>query len=112
MSTPKAGGGPLAMLGNPISLMKDVVLAIAAIVFLFLMRRALSRREKEDSVPEPTWLRELESGFSLSELEASKTIALPAAPIDRRDPVHEQLEEIANNSPEVIASQVSQWMKE
>jgi flagellar biosynthesis/type III secretory pathway M-ring protein FliF/YscJ len=99
------------MLGNPISLMKDVVLAIAAIVFLFLMRRALSRREKEDSVPEPTWLRELESGFSLSELEASKTIALPAA-IDRRDPVHEQLEEIANNSPEVIASQVSQWMKE
>lgn len=111
-STPKAGGGPLAMLGNPISLMKDVVLAIAAIVFLFIMRRALSRREKEDSVPEPTWLRELESGFSLSELEASKTIALPAAPIDRRDPVHEQIEEIANNSPEVIASQVSQWMKE
>jgi flagellar M-ring protein FliF len=111
-ATPKAAAGPLSMLGNPISLMKDVVIGIAALVFLFLMRRALSRREKEDAVPEPTWLRELESGFSLSELEGSKTIALPAAPIDRRDPIHEQIEEIAHNSPEVIASQVSQWMKE
>lgn len=111
-ATPKAAGGPLTMLGNPISLAKDAFFAIAAIVFLFLMRRALSRREKEASVPEPTWLRELESGFSLNELEAAKTVALPAAQIDRHDPIREQIEEIANNSPEVIASQVSQWMKE
>ena len=89
-----------------------MLLGLAALVFLFVMRRALSRREKEASVPEPTWLRELESGFSLSELEGTQAMALPAAVADRRDPVHEQLEEIANNSPEVIASQVSQWMKE
>jgi flagellar M-ring protein FliF len=111
-STPKVGAGPLAMLGNPISLAKDVLFGLAALVFLFMMRRALSRREKEASVPEPTWLRELESGFSLNELGATQAMALPAAPIDRRDPVHEQIEEIANTSPEVIASQVSQWMKE
>jgi len=110
-SAPKAAGGPLAALGNPLSLAKDVLLGVAALVFLFLMRRTLSRREKEASVPEPTWLRELESGFSLSELEGTQTMALPPA-VDRHDPVHEQIEEIANNSPEVIASQVSQWMKE
>jgi flagellar M-ring protein FliF len=111
-STTSSTGSPLSMLGNPISLAKDAFFAIAAIVFLFLMRRALRNREKDAAVPEPTWLRELESGFSLNELDAAPTVALPAAALDHRDPLREQLEEIANNSPEVIASQVSQWMKE
>jgi flagellar M-ring protein FliF len=104
-----AAGGPMAMLGNPISLAKDAAVGIAALVFLFLMRRSLKRREGEASVPAPTWLRELQSGLTVAELEGSPSLQLPAA---RPDAVGEQLQEIANTQPQAIASQVSQWMKE
>jgi flagellar M-ring protein FliF len=101
--------GPLAMLGNPIALAKDAAVGLAALLFLFFMRRSLKRREGEASVPAPTWLRELQSGITVAELEASPSLQLPPA---RQDPVREQVEEIANSQPEAIASQVAQWMKE
>jgi flagellar M-ring protein FliF len=105
-----APAGPLAMLGNPISLAKDVGLALAALLFLFFMRRSLKRREGEDAVPSPTWLRELERGVTVAELEASPTIQqLPPAKIDQ---VQEQLEQIAEEQPQAIANQVAQWMTE
>jgi flagellar biosynthesis/type III secretory pathway M-ring protein FliF/YscJ len=64
-------------------------------------------------VPSPTWLRELESGVTVAQLEASQQVPqLPAAVVERRAAVREQVEEIANNSPEAIAAQVAQWMKE
>jgi flagellar M-ring protein FliF len=103
--------GPLAMLGNPISVAKDAGAAVAALVFLFLMRRSLKRREGEASVPAPTWLRELQTGITVAELEAGPGASreLPAA---RPDAIHAQIEEIASSQPEAIASQVAQWMKE
>jgi flagellar M-ring protein FliF len=109
-----AKSGPLTMLGNPLGLAKDVLVAIAALVFLFGMRRALRRREGERSVAEPTWLRELERGVTVAELEAGTPLAgLPSpAEIERRNAVREQVEEIATNSPEALASQVAAWMKE
>jgi flagellar M-ring protein FliF len=109
-----ASSGPLAMLGNPLGMAKDVLVGLAALIFLFMMRRALKRREGESSVPTPTWLRELEAGQTVAELEAGgpPVPALPAGVIERRNAVREQVEEIAENSPEAIASQVAAWMKE
>src|SRR5262249_57288200 len=55
----QAKPSPIAgIMANPLGLARNVLLAIAAIVFLFMIRRSLKRREGEASVPEPTWLRE------------------------------------------------------
>ena len=86
---------------------------LVALLFLFAMRRALKKREGEASVASPTWLREFEAGVTVAQLEASQAVPqLPAAVVERRNAVREQVEEIANNSPEAIAAQVAQWMKE
>jgi flagellar M-ring protein FliF len=113
-ATTTTAAGPLAKLGNPMGLAKDVGIGLAALLFLFFMRRALKRREGEASVAEPTWLRELERGMTVAELESgAPPLALPSpADLERRNAVREQVEEIAANSPEAIASQVAAWMKE
>jgi flagellar M-ring protein FliF len=104
--------GPLGSV-DVASVAKDGAIGFAALIFLLMMRRALKRREGEASVPTPTWLRELESGITVAQLEAGQPVAqLPAAVVERRNAVREQVEEIANNSPEAIAAQVAQWMKE
>jgi flagellar M-ring protein FliF len=107
--TKAVAASPLAMLGNPISLAKDVGVGLAALIFLFLMRRSLKRRESEASVPSPRWLRELQGGMTLAELEGAPR-QLPAP--TRKDLVEEQIAEIAESSPQAIATQVAQWMKE
>jgi flagellar M-ring protein FliF len=113
----QAKPSPIAVImTNPLGMARNVLLALAAIVFLFMIRRALKRREGEASVPEPTWLRELESGLTVAELEAMPARrALPPSPaID--DPAHQalrtQVEEIVNRQPQAVANQVSAWMKE
>jgi flagellar M-ring protein FliF len=113
-ATTTTASGPLSKLGDPKGIAKDVGIGLAALLFLFFMRRALKRREGEVSVAEPTWLRELERGMTVAELEAgTPQLALPSpADIERRNAVREQVEEIAANSPEAIASQVAAWMKE
>jgi flagellar M-ring protein FliF len=114
-ATTTTASGPLSKLGDPKGIAKDVGIGLAALLFLFFMRRALKRREGEASVAEPTWLRELERGVTVAELEAGSgpQLALPSpADIERRNAVREQVEEIAANSPEAIASQVAAWMKE
>jgi flagellar M-ring protein FliF len=113
-ATSAAKSSPLSMLGNPLGLAKNVLMVLASLVFLFLMRRALKRREGEKSLPAATWLREIESGVTVAEL-AGATAALPALPSaqeQQRSAIRDQVEEIAQNQPEAIASQVAQWMKE
>jgi flagellar M-ring protein FliF len=108
-----AKSSPLSSLGSPLSIAKDAFGVIGALLFLFLMRRALKRREGDASVPSPTWLRELESSVTVAELEAGVGVPqLPPAVVERRNAVHAQVEEIAENQPEAIASQVAAWMKE
>jgi flagellar M-ring protein FliF len=108
-----AKSSPLSALGNPLSIAKDALGVIGALIFLFLMRRALKRREGDASVPSPTWLRELESSVTVAELESGVGVPqLPPAVVERRNAVHAQVEEIAENQPEAIASQVAAWMKE
>jgi flagellar M-ring protein FliF len=112
-ATTPAKGSPLALLQNPIGLAKKVLLGIGAMLFLFMMSRALKRREGEGSVPEPTWLRELESGMTVAELQAAPArAALPPVEDSQRTELYERVEEIVANKPEAIAHQVAAWMKE
>ena len=111
-------GGPLAALGSPIGLAKDVGVGIAALLFLFFVRRGLKRREHEGVAPEPTWLREFESVVPIAQLEAGPHAHVPAArheldpAAEQRNQLRDELEEIAKSSPEQVALQVNQWMKQ
>jgi flagellar M-ring protein FliF len=114
-ATPAKPSPIAGLMANPLGLARNVLLAIAGLVFLFMIRRSLKRREGEQSVPEPTWLRELESGLTVAELEAMPARrALPPSPVE--DPAHQalrtQVEEIVQRQPQAVANQVAAWMKE
>ena len=113
-ATTTTATSPIAgIMANPFDLLKKVGMGLAALIFLFMMRRALKRREGESSVPEPTWLREIERGMTVAELEAAPAMAaLPSPQDDAHREVREAVEEIANNQPQAIAHQVTAWMKE
>lgn len=103
----------LDQLGGPLGAGKFVLLGLGVIVFLFMVRRGLKRRESEALGPEPTWLREITEARSLRELEATQVMGPrqldPVAA--QRQNVTQQVEEIARRQPEQIAQQVSQWMQ-
>jgi flagellar M-ring protein FliF len=105
---------PIAgVMANPLGLARDVLIGFAALVFLFMARRALKRREGEKSVPEPTWLRELEGGMTVAELEAAPARrALPPVDDPEREQLRGQVDEIVKRQPEAIADQVATWMKQ
>ncbi|MBX5474659.1 MAG: flagellar M-ring protein FliF [Thermoleophilia bacterium] len=100
--------GPLA---NPLGLAKYVLAAVGALVFLFLMRRGLKRREGE-AVAEPVWLREIEGPTPIAELEVApvRTALDPAQ--ERRATVRAEVEDIVRREPEQVAAQIGQWLKE
>jgi flagellar M-ring protein FliF len=112
-SSTVAAGSPIAsLMANPLGLVKYVLLGFATIIFLFMMRRGLKRREGEGVAPEPTWLREIERSVAVAELEAApnRTMLDPAG--QRRAALKAEAEEIAQKQPEQIAVQVSAWLKE
>src|SRR4051794_33963504 len=115
-ATPKADTPPAAglpVVGDPATLAKPVGLGLAALIFLFMMRRGLKRREGEGAAPEPTWLREIEAAMPLAALEAGTHARRehdPAA--EEREQAHNELVALAETQPEQIALQVAQWMKE
>lgn len=110
-----AAPSPIAgLMSNPLGLLRNVLIGLASIVFLFLMRKTIKRREGDPSVPEPTWLREIEgSSLTVAELESPEVqMALPSGEVLNRNKIRDQVEEIARNQPEAVASQVAAWMKE
>ena len=106
-SAPGSGGLPVIG-GSPISLAKSVVVGLAAIVFFFLARRNLRKKEGEAVAPEPKWLREIQQTMPIAQL----TPAVPDAMTDRRRQVQSTAEEIVRNQPDQVAMQVAQWMSE
>jgi flagellar biosynthesis/type III secretory pathway M-ring protein FliF/YscJ len=101
------------VVGDPATLAKPVGLGLAALVLLFLMRRGLKRRENEGAAPEPTWLREIEAAMPLAALEAGAPIRRELDPrAEQREQMHGELVDLASDSPEQVALQVAQWMKE
>jgi flagellar M-ring protein FliF len=111
VDTPTVAGLPVV--GDPMKLAKPIGLGLAALIFLFLMRRGLKRREAEGTAPEPTWLREIEAAMPLAQLEAGSPLRREHDPkADAREHARNELVELATGQPEQVALQVSQWMKE
>jgi len=104
-----AAAGPLAALGGPLALARWAGLGILMLVFLFLARRGLKRRE-EDAVSEPTWLRQIEASVPLAQLEAASPARQPLEL--KRSEVGQQIEDIVKRQPEQVAKQVAAWMRE
>jgi flagellar M-ring protein FliF len=105
-ATPKAN--PLtAKLG----LAKYVLGGLGALIFLFMMRRGLKRREGE-AIAQPVWLREIEGPTPIAELEVAPVRAGLEPAVERRANVRSQVEEIVKQDPEHVAAQVGQWLKE
>jgi flagellar M-ring protein FliF len=107
---------------------KDALLGIGALLFLFFTTRTLRKRESE-AIGEPVWLRELEAPMRLSELE--RETAPRAAPAmagvgssppngsagangsaGGGDPLRMQVEQLAENDPDLVAQQVRSWIQE
>lgn len=105
---------PIAAAGGPMGLAKWAVLGVGTLLFLFIVRSGLKRRESESVVgAEPTWLREITEVRPLAELEAPPPEPRAVAqPRTRRTEVGEQLDEIVRRQPDQVAAQVSQWMRE
>jgi flagellar M-ring protein FliF len=110
-----AAPGPIDdIMSNPLGMVRNALIGLGSIVFLFLMHRTIRRRESDPSVPEPTWLREIErGGLTVAELQAGgDRVALPTGDAARRDSARDQVEEIVRNQPKAVAGQVAAWMKE
>lgn len=106
-TAPKASPVPAGAMGA----LKWVALIVALGGFFFIVRKNLARREREPITVEPTWLREIEHGVPIGELEAA--VHKPRNPSNARAEVlRDQVEEIARKQPEQVAIQVGQWMKE
>jgi flagellar M-ring protein FliF len=109
-----AAAGPLGAIGvsSPLALVRDALIGLAAIVFLFLIRRNLKKREREPRFAEPTWLRDISQATPLAALEAAGVRSVPSASVQHREIMQKEAEEIARNQPEHVALQVQQWMNE
>ncbi|HET6170995.1 MAG TPA: flagellar basal-body MS-ring/collar protein FliF [Gaiellales bacterium] len=102
------------LMSDPMSLARPGLIGLASLVFLFLMRRTIKRREGDASVAEPTWLREIESGTrTVAELEsAGDRAVLPARVRAQQSTIRDQVDEIVREQPKAVANQVAAWMKE
>jgi flagellar M-ring protein FliF len=109
-----AAAGPLGAIGvsSPLALVRDALIGLAAIVFLFLIRRNLKTREREPRFAEPTWLREISHATPLAALEAVGMRSVPSASAQHHEIMQKEAEEIARSQPEHVALQVQQWMNE
>jgi flagellar M-ring protein FliF len=116
--TTEAAASPITgMLGY----VKYLFIALASGAFLFFTTRSLRRREQEGfDGQDPPWLRELELPVRLSELERETPAApapsmisqpVPAANVGRPT-VRQQVEQLADSSPDRVAQQVRTWMQE
>jgi flagellar M-ring protein FliF len=118
----KPVAGAAAASGGMIGYAKYALLGIAAALFLFFTTRSLRRRESE-AIAEPVWLRELDAPMRLSELEresATRPMTVTANPNGGNgsrisgggDDIRRQVEQLADNEPEVVAQQLRTWMQE
>jgi flagellar M-ring protein FliF len=106
-ATPKTGPVPTNLIGP----LKWVGLGFAALIFLFFMRRGLTKREAE-SLGTPAWLKEIEEPISLAQLEQSTGVIEQPVGLPPRVPdasLH-QLDQLMEREPERVAAQVKQWM--
>lgn len=107
---------PPAMMG----LVKGLAIGIGALLFLFLFSRYLKRRESDELLDEPSWLRQLprpaeaqlivpddmQSAGGVAAIQAS------AAASFANDPRRRALQEVVDNEPERVAAHLRSWITE
>jgi len=90
-------------------ILKGAGAGLAALIFLFFVTRHLRRREGEELMREPSWLRRLDAPQTVAQIEASKPA--PAETVE-----HEQarfaLEDVVKREPERVAAQLKTWLAE
>jgi flagellar M-ring protein FliF len=106
-----ASSGAAGLLGDPFALAKQAAIVVAALVFLFLVRKNLRRREGDPVAPEPKWLREIQRTTPIAELGPSQSTGNELASARRQDR-QRQAEELVKRNPDQVAMQVAQWMSE
>jgi len=131
----KASTAAASPASSPLGYAKDVLLGLAAVLFLFFTTRSLRRRERE-TIEEPVWLRELDAPMRLAELERESSLRPTAvmagvAPVGGNgngnagngvagngngaadsESIRRQVEELAENDPDQVAQQLRSWMQE
>lgn len=102
---------PVGLLAN----LKWAALGLGLIVFFGLIGRHLRRREQE-ALASPVWLTELEAPRSLRDLEAERAAAQArmAAQHAQLEPAGSRvrMEDLADQDPGAVATQVRHWMTE
>ncbi len=104
-ATPGAPG----LVAGALHYAKWVALALALLLFLALVSRALRRRE-DVPLGEPTWLREIDLPRPLAALEAApETVEIPGPP---RSLPRQRVQELVEREPERVAQQLRHWLDE
>ena len=106
-----AAGGGLMGLGSPIGIAKTAIAGLAVLIFFFIVRKNLKRRESDPVAPEPKWLREISQATPIAQLASGGQI-LDNPLSDRRKQTQSTAEEIVRKQPDQVAMQVAQWMSE
>jgi flagellar M-ring protein FliF len=95
------GPGPLQAYGG---YLRWLLLIVAALGFLFFVRRGLQRRESAEIDMEPSWLSDLESQ------SPSRPPSSPGMPSRNKSDAQQQVEQMADQDPEQVAAQVRDWI--
>jgi flagellar M-ring protein FliF len=109
---PAVAAGPALPVGL-LSNLKWAGLGLGLIAFFVLIARHLRRREQE-ALASPVWLTEIESPRSLRDLEAERAAAQArlAQPALATPVARARMEDLAEQDPGAVATQVRHWMTE
>jgi flagellar M-ring protein FliF len=110
---PAAVAGP-AIPPGMLGYAKWGALALGLIVFFVLIARHLRKREQE-ALASPVWLTEIEAPRSLRDLEAERAAAqarMAAQPALAAPASRTRMEDLADQDPGAVATQVRHWMTE
>ena len=103
VATPAAKAGPIP--AGAATYAKYVALGLGVLLFLFLVTRAIRKRERS-TLGEPTWLTEISAPRSVSELGDGSQAALAAGGSQR------PADRLGSQDPALVAQQLRTWMAE
>src|SRR3954447_4554139 len=98
--------------------LKGLGIGIGALLFLFFVTSHLRRREREELLDEPSWLRQLEAARPAPALAMAgpsigaeqPTVVMAAS--SSGDPRRQQLEQVISSEPERVAAHLRSWITE
>jgi flagellar M-ring protein FliF len=104
-----SSAGPMGL--NIMQMARYAAVGLACVIFLFLVRRNLKKREAAPIFAEPKWLADIQQSVPLASLDPPRPSMAPAEQA-HRDQMNRQVSEIVHKNPDQVAIQVTQWMNE